>query len=320
VPPVGKKRDRLDSVRFHCDECDARFDAAPARVVDAPEDAWHPWHYFAPCDCGAEAHQEARQRHLLKMWASATGPKTAEGIERVTRNLAGHPTPAETMRTRFNAMQHGVAARVATYYPAKPGKYPHCENCEYRKSICAQQVACLKRTELFMKHHIAFETRDPSLLTELNAELQAHVRALISDMIMIVLQDGPRIETPEWYFDIKTGEFHFVTFFEPGSAEMRQVMKLQAHPLLKILGEWLTRNGMSLSDMGMTAKGQDESDTIKGHLAGHTAREETRLEYERRNTEALEALRGMIDRSRESAKRDPVLIEYDRGESHGGGA
>lgn len=317
---MGKRRDKLDLVRFHCDECGSRFEAQPARVVDAPEDVWHPWQYFATCGmCGSDAPQEAKQRHLLKMWATATGPRTAEGIARVTQNLAGHPTPAETMRTRFNAMQHGVSARIASYYPAKPGKYPHCNGCEYYANVCARQVACLKRTELFMKHHIAFETRDPSLLTELNADLQAHVRALISDMIMIVLQDGPRISTPEWYYDVKTGDFHFVNKYDEGTGEHQQVMKIQAHPLLKILGEWLTRNGMSLSDMGMTAKGQDEADTIKGHLADQGAREETRLEYARRNTEALEGLKEMIERSRSNAKADPILIEYDRGERGAGG-
>ena len=216
---MGKKRDRLDEVHFHCRECDHRFDAAPARVEDAPEDPWHPWRYFAPCKaCGTEATQGTQARHLLKLWASATGPKTAEGKARSAANLEGHPTPEEAQRTRFNALKHGLNARVATYWPARPGSYPQCTSCELLYNGCSTGQACQKKTELFLRHHIAFETGDPQLLGELRADLHANLTAIINDLLLSVISDGARLRTPEWYYD-KEGGFHLAQYTDEASPD-----------------------------------------------------------------------------------------------------
>ncbi len=69
-------------------------------------------------------------------------------------------------------------------------------------------MACLKRTELLLKHQIAFETGDPGLLVDLRAQLHANVQALIDDMILAMAQDGVRLKNPEWYYD-KDGVFHW---------------------------------------------------------------------------------------------------------------
>lgn len=309
---MGKLRDKLAIVRFHCEECDERFERAPARIVDAPDDVHHPWHYFAPCPiCRTEAPQERRHRHLLKMWANATGPRTDEGKAAVAANLAGHPTPEETRRTRFNALQTGLHAKVATYYPARPGGYPHCQGCEYLDTICASQVACLKRTELLLKHQIAFETGDPSLLADLRAQLHANVQAIIDDMILAIAQDGVRLKTPEWYYS-PSGELHFVHYTDDAGYK-KQIMKIEQHPLLRTLGDLIAKLNLGLADQGMTPKVQDDNDIVRGKLAGEAKANESALEYQRRNVEALEGLAVLITRSRENAAKDPVLLEHQQG-------
>lgn len=111
----------LDQITFHCDACYRSFKAAPRRVEDEPETEHHPFRYFAVCPrCDAECEQARFERGLIKAWASATGPRTPEGKAASAKNLEGHPTPEEALRTRFNAMKHGMAAKVATYFPAKP--------------------------------------------------------------------------------------------------------------------------------------------------------------------------------------------------------
>lgn len=306
-------RDQLQQVRFHCQDCDERFDARPQRIEDVPDDAWHPWRYFAACPiCHTEAPQDRQHRHLLKMWANATGPKTEAGIAASAANLDGHPTPEEARRTRFNAMRHGMAARTATYWPAKPGKYPHCTGCEYLETICWKQVACLKRTELLLKHQIAFETQDPALLVDLRAQLHANVQALIDDIILALAQDGVRLKTPEWYYDT-SGDFHLVRYTDDEGVN-RQLMKIEQHPLLRTLTDMISKLGLSLVDQGMTPKVQDDSDVIRGHLAGDAKRGEQALDYQRRQTEQLEKLGALIDKSRAAAARDPVLLEHQQGE------
>lgn len=290
---------------------------SPDRVEDAPEQDYHPYRYFAECpDCGRECAQAQWERALFKAWVNATGPRTEEGKAASASNLDGHPTAEEARRTRFNALKHGLFARTATYFPARPGKYPHCDGCPYLETICVNQVACLKRTELFMKHHVAFELKEPEMLLELRSDTQAAVQALINDMILAIAQDGgPRIHEIQWYYD-KDGGFHLAKWTDK-DGETHQIHEIKAHPLLKPLIDYLSKNAMTLSDLGMTPKIQDEHEMIEGHLAGQNRGREELLEFEQRQTRALEDLRDMVERSQARTARDPVLIEHGEESSDG---
>lgn len=286
--------------------------------MDAPEDPWHPWRYFAPCvNCREEAEQGAQARHLLKMWASATGPRTAEGKAAVTANLDGHPTPEAAQRTRFNALKHGLNARVATYWPARPGRYPQCETCELFNNGCHTGMACAKKTELFMRHHVAFETGDTKILGEIRADLHANLSAIINDLVLSVISDGARRLTPEWYYD-REGTFHLAQYTDDITGLPVQIYKTEVHPAIKQIGELVTRLGLDLNSQGMTPKVQDDADVIRGHLQDNNENAGAFLEYQQRQTQALEGLKGMIERSREKTKRDPVLIEYREAEGGDG--
>lgn len=299
-----------DSINFHCGACGARFQARPARVDDAPELAHHPYAYFAECpDCGEESPQAAWERALFKAWALATGPRTPEGKAISAANLDGHPTPEEAIRTRFNALKHGLSARVATYFPARPGKYPHCEGCEYLETTCAEHVACLKRMELFMRHHVAFDSGDPVLLNELRGDTQAGLQALINDMIFTIAADGgPRIKELQWYHH--EGKSYLAKWTDKSGA-VHNIYELKAHVLLRPLIDFISKNNMALGDLSMTPQGRDEQDMIEGHLAGQQQGRENLLDHTRRQTSALEGMREMIERSQEKTKRDPILIEHE---------
>lgn len=328
---MGKVRDKLKQTTFHCHGCGEIFDAEPGRVEESPDTPWHPWEYFAPCVfCGNEVGQRAQDRHLLKMWAKATGPKTPEGKAAVARNLEGHPTPEEALRTRFNAMKHGLSAEVATYFPAKPGRYPHCDGCVYLDT-CRPGEACRSRTELFLRHRVAFDTRDPSMLTDLRADLHAMVMAVLQDMMRAVMSDGVRQKTPAWYYDSK-GQFHLARWSEDGSSasdggidfddedqrkKAHQIYEIREHPLLKRIGDWVKSMGLDLNSQGMTPKVQDDQDVIRGHLSQTAENELMALEYRKRNAEALESLSGMFERARQRVSADPVLIEHQRGDVDG---
>ncbi|WP_196221158.1 FmdB family zinc ribbon protein [Sansalvadorimonas verongulae] len=144
VEPAG-------SVTFRCADCSHTFDAAPGRTDPAPERA-HPFRYFADCPlCGEESPQVHWQVGLFNAHLKATGPKTQAGKAASAANLAGHPTPEESQITRYNAMKHGASAKTAMYFPARPDKYPHCKTCDIDRDYCAQQIACLKRSDLMLR-------------------------------------------------------------------------------------------------------------------------------------------------------------------------
>lgn len=300
------------SVTFQCRGCRLTWEAAPARIEDAPEQEHHPWRYFATCaNCGSEVKQAPWERALLKAWVNATGPKTPEGIAATSKNLEGHPTPEEAKRTRFNGMKHGMSARVATYFPAKPDGYAFCNGCEVSRSWCAAQVACTKKTELFMLHHAAFEQRDPKRLMGVYSELQSALFAVLQQVLQTIIADGVKIVAPQYYTD-KDGTLIIADYYDDKTGEKKTIWDIQAHPLFKPLGELLSRVGLTLADMGMTTKVIEQDEGELGKLAGDQSGQEALTEYQKRQQAVLEQLAGAIERGREKTASDPVLIEYSQ--------
>ena len=248
------------------------------------------------------AEQAAWEKALLKAHACATGPKTEAGKAAVTANLRIRP---------FNAVKHGLYARTATYFPAKPGKYARCDGCEHLATLgcLAPPRACLKRHELLLRHDIAFRTQDPTLLLQNRSDTQAAIQGLIDDMILAIAQDGgPRIQEVVWYHD-KDGVLHLAKWRDRFGTE-HQIHEIKAHPLLKPLMEFISKNNMTLADLEMTPKARDEQSALQGFLDQEGERQETLLDYQERQAQALEDVQSLIARSQRRLASDPVLIEH----------
>lgn len=308
---MGKVRDELDEVRFKC-ECSHVFEAAPDHV-DECADEWHPWTYRAACPaCGCDADQDPRQRRMLKMWANATGPKTPGGKKRSAANLEGHPTPEARQRTRFNALKHGMNAEVATYFPAKPGGYDACDGCPYRRNQCLTEHArggpCLQRTELFFTNHLAFEQKNPELLRERLASLQARIASIIDMMIQDIVRRGVTISSPRWYVDPEHG-FQIAEYTDE-AGERRLLQEVNAHPLLGLLIDYLKKNGQTLTDAGMTLRQQDDDALLEGYIAGREIERQDEQELRQRGVRALEVLGKHLESAKKRRESDPILAEH----------
>lgn len=244
----------------------------------------------------------------MKAHAHATGPRTDAGKAASAANLEGHPTPAESQLTRFNAMKHGLYARTAKYFPARPGKYLRCENCEHLHTLACMEPprACLKRHELMLRNQIAFETKDPNLLRQIRSDTQAAIQGMIDDMILSISQDGgPRIREIVWYHD-KAGGFHLAKWMDEQGQE-HQIEEIKAHPLLKVLIDFISKNAMTLADMGMTPKVQDEHEAVQGFLEKDGRDREAAEDYRQKSLESLDNLKTLIGNSYQV--RDPVTVE-----------
>ena len=94
--------------------------------------------------------------------------------------------------------------------------------------------------------------------------------------------------------------------------EQRTITEISAHPLLKPLTDFLSKNNLTLADMGMTNKVVDEEDIFPGHLGSSTAAPAISVdEYQRRKLEALEDLRNKVMRANASTAADPILLEHE---------
>lgn len=301
---------RLSHVNFRCGACKAQWDGAPDLIEDAPEQEHHPHRYFATCPtCGAANQpQAAWERSLLKAHQAATGPKTAEGKAATARNLEGHPTAEEALRTRFNAMKHGMSARTATYFPARPDKYSFCARCDVDRGYCREQPACVKQTELFMLHHAAFDQRDPKVLSRLHADLQSALTATMQMCIQEILGDGVMIRQPRVELD-RNGTPVTLTYLNE-LGERQYVWNYQSHPAFKPLTELVSRLGLSMSDLGMTVRAAEVEENLPGRLAIDADTRETLAAFGERMLAATQGAKELIAQAQAKTKADPVLAEF----------
>jgi len=302
----------LDQVTFRCGVCMNTWSAKPDVVEPDPETPHHPYRYFATCSyCQARSQpQAAWERALLKAHQTSTGPRTPEGVAATAANLEGHPTPEEALRTRFNAMKHGLTARTATYFPAKPDGYAFCRGCTVDRYWCAEQAACVKQTELFMLHHAAFEQRDPKVLGRVHSDLHAALVASLQMCLQAVLGHGVVLMTPKVQLD-KDGRSVALTYLDKDGVE-HPVMEYMANPAFKPIADLVTRLGLSLSDLGMTVKAQqDEENELQGRLAGPGAGAgEAPVAFMERMAAAMEKLPSLLRESAADSAKDPVLLEH----------
>ena len=295
-------------VTFECKDCRHQFDSEPERTEDEPNRA-HPYRYFANCPiCDREVEQVRWQVGIMSACAKATGPKTVEGKAKSAANLDGHPTPEEAKLTRFNALKHGAYAETAQFFPARPGKYRQCETCDIDWTYCQKQPACLKKTELYMKHALAIESGDPTLLKEIHASNQSNVSAIFSDLIREIAVDGVAIRTPKGGFD-KDGGFHLARYMDETGQQVL-IEEIKANPLIKPLLDILRGNNYSLADINLTPKVLTDQGIELGKLEEQMQDKDSALEYQRQQTEMLSKLSAQFDRANQKLKQDPILVEH----------
>jgi len=298
-------------INFHCSNCGDKFKSEPNRVEDVEDRPWHPFEYFAVCpECGAESPQVQWEKNIFKANTMATGPRTAEGRAKSAKNLEGHPTPQEAQITRLNAMKHGLFAKTSKFFPAKPGRYPQCDDCEYLKDkVCVEHKACLKRAEVMLRFQVAFEHKDPEKLMDMFAETHAAMHTMIDWMIMTIAADGgPQLKSPTWYYD-KDGKFHLAKWTDENNIK-HQLYDHQAHPLMKPLIEYVNKLSMSLNDLGMTPKVQDENDIMKGFISQNEKAQETEGSFQQRLEDNSNKLLNLIQGSHIAHPVKEINPEY----------
>lgn len=303
---------QLSEVNFRCSACRHAWSAVPDLIE--PDDAaeHHPFRYFANCPaCEVDNQPQASwERALLKAHQAATGPITPAGKAASAANLDGHPTAEEVTRTRFNAMKTGISARTATYFPARPGKYPFCAGCDVDRTWCGEQSACVKQTEIFMLHHAAFDQRNPKVLGKLHADLHAALTASLQMCLQAVLGEGVLIKQPKVELN-RDGDPTTLTYIN--SQGVREyIYSYHANPAFKPIADLVTRLGLSMSDLGLTVRAVEQKDDDGGHgtLKLDQGSKETLQAFGERMAVATELMRDKISNARQRSRSDPVLIEH----------
>jgi hypothetical protein len=306
---------QLTTVTFKCTGCHRDFTAEPDLVEPDPEFEAHPFRYYANCTrCGAENQRQAGwERALMKAHQESTGPKSEEGKAASSSNLAGHPTPDAMRVIRFNAMKHGMQARVATFFPAKPGKYAFCAQCDVDWAWCMDQPACVKQTELFMLHHAAVEQRNPKHLGKIHADIIAAVTSALQLCLQTVLADGVVIKTPRVEL-ARDGTPVALTYMD-GNGQVQHIYDYHSNPAFKPITDLISRLGLSMQDLGLTFQQNDQEDPAgQGFLqVGDTKREDL-VEFNKRAQDMMLGVKDKLAKAQARMRSDPVLIEHEANE------
>lgn len=285
-------------IAFHCLKknigCGNRFKSREFETEDFPEREWLRFQYFADCPaCGQRSPQAGWQ---LAQWKTihdhgSPGPASSKG--RLAISKANQERDPESYAlSRFSALTHGLSSTVAQFYPARPGKYAQCEGCEYLNDGCGTEMKhCAKRTELFVQFALAEETGDGRLLGKLMSNMQAGVAAITMDMVRDIAIRGVTLESPEFYIDKESGRAMAVEIPDE-SGIPRQLMKVEANPLLNTLIGFIQKNGTTLGDMGLTPAAREEQKRFDGFL---TAAEESRESVVDARKEAMQGMQQLRD-------------------------
>lgn len=303
---------RLDRVSFRCGECKHAWGAVPDLIEDDPDTEHHPHRYYAHCPaCKAENQPQANwERALMKAHQECTGPTTEDGKAAAAANLAGHPTPHEARLTRFNAMKHGMQARVATYFPAKPEKYSFCAQCDVDRGYCASQPACVKQTELFMVHHAAIDQRNPKLLGRIHADIVSALTASLQLCLQAVLGEGVLIKQPRVELD-RDGCPVTLTYVQADGTK-GYIYDYQSNPAFKPIADLVSRLGLSMNDLGLTVRATEaeEEGAGMGKLTLDTSAKESLASFGQRMEALTASMADKLGRSMAKKAADPVLIAH----------
>lgn len=268
------------NIAFLCGGCGHKFNSKYTTWTPK-ETKTHPFQYFAVCpECNELAEQEAWQQAQFCI-LKKRGAKSEAGKKIISKNFPRMSTPNKKF-ARFYNKETGRHSRVSTYYPAKPGRYKQCKNCDIPHDECEENIACLKRMELFFYHHIAVETGDVKLLDKLHADFQSNIFAIVDDMVSAIVSEGVLLES-------ENGE------------------KI-ANPLIREITNIMKANGLTLKDMGLTRQGQQEMAILNGFL--NEEKKDSIIEFQKQQLEAIKQLPQLINESKVQVENDQILIEY----------
>lgn len=261
-------------IRFHCTRssggCGARFASTDYHTDPNPDQEWHPYQHTAVCPrCAEDTHPAS---HQLAGWKSAATPLSPESRAKISAAQKSRD-PASYEISKTNALITGANAKVIKIWPAKPGKYAECETCEYLTNGCATDFQyCADKTDLYVKFMMAQETGNSAFLGQEMAATQAGIAAITASMIRILAQKGVTIETPIY---TKTENGIEVATYTDEEGKTRTITRTEAHPLLPHLINYVSKNTMTLGDMGLTPKVKEEHRQMQGYLDAKEADCET---------------------------------------------
>lgn len=268
---------RKPDIRFHCTRgsggCGARFSTSDYQTTEYPEQDFHPYQHTASCPrCGEDVHPAA---HQLAAWKSASLPMSLESRAKISAAQKARD-PASYAISKSNRMITGANAKVLKAWPAKPGVYAECEMCEFLNNGCKVDFQhCADKTDLYVKFLMAQETGNSAFIGQEMAATQAGMAAITASMIRSLAQKGVTLEVPVY---TKTENGIEVVTYTDEDGKTRTITRIEANPLLPHLINYVSKNNLTLGDMGLTPKVKEEQRQLQGYLDSKEADRETQLD------------------------------------------
>lgn len=270
--------DNKDVKYFHCQSC--RHVWKTSDYLSRGDEAVS----TCPICDKAESVIETSYRvlNLYQGWDKATGPKTEEGKARVALN--GWKTGRYASQFRMMA-------------PAKPGKYPICVDCQYKKE-CKEKpfTYCPHDLETMARFVQAYKEGKVNDLRELAGLVQGQVHKVFTNIIHHILENGVMFKNKKPAFD-KDGNL-----LRDDDGKIIYTETFEKNNLIKDIPAFVQSMGFSAELQDMTPKTRQESDAIKGYLDDTKTKQEDIVQVKRAAMEEMTRMREAVEKMTASDK------------------
>lgn len=262
---------------------------------------------FAKCpDCGSDAIETVWMKNLHRTIGTAKGANmSVEG----------------RAKSRLNGFTTGSSSALPWYQgkipmaPAKPSKYPECDDCQDRTE-CHEQVIknygtklpvyCHRKMEITLKYAAAFLSGDPERLKLIAANNAAQMQMVFNSSLKKIFERGVEVIEKDYHWD-KDGDLCNGPDGKPYEA-----VKISAHPLIKRCIEIAQVMGFTLGDWTMTPKSKEAKEQVAGFLAGVAAGSGTTVEaLKEKFAGDVEKFKGALESAHALRQKDKALNDFE---------
>jgi len=257
--------------------------------------------YVADCpECGVECAELWYMANVRNWQGKQAGPVTEAGKNKVRGNA---------FRTGSSYFSGAIPK---TLPPAKPGKYPECDDCQDLDE-CTQSVAdamgtcrsifCHRRTEIYTKYREAHISGDPESLRLTAAEVHARMHMVLNSCFKAIFDNGVFIES----LIVSDGRVVKMKDYKGNDVNL---LEKKINPAINESIKILEKMGFSLADWTLTPKSKEAKAALEGYLVGRaTEKGQTMDEFLAKHNADMKAFHSALARGNELVKNDPMLIE-----------